>query len=172
MMAAPLEPGPPARRKEMRMKLTVFAATGGIGHEILAQAVAAGHDVTAAVRDPARLNGAARAREDAGGTGRPHALRIVTCDLATPDPTALRSAVSGADAVLSGLGPRIGRAEVGVASHGTRAMVEAMREAGARRLVVVSAAPVATVASPGRPHPPRSDPGDGFFMRHVFSPLT
>ncbi|HMF83541.1 MAG TPA: NAD(P)-binding oxidoreductase, partial [Acidimicrobiia bacterium] len=35
-----------------------------------------------------------------------------------------------------------------------------------------SAAPIGTVPSPSHPHPPRHDPGDGFFMRHFFSPLT
>jgi len=34
------------------MKLTIFAATGGIGRHILEQAVAAGRDVTAVVRTP------------------------------------------------------------------------------------------------------------------------
>jgi putative NADH-flavin reductase len=36
---------------------------------------------------------------------------------------------------------------------------------------VVSAAPIGTVPSPGRPAPPRFDPGDGFWMRHLLSPL-
>src|SRR5262249_25593795 len=35
-----------------------------------------------------------------------------------------------------------------------------------------SAAPVSTVPSPGRPKPPKHDPGDGFFMRNLLSPLT
>jgi hypothetical protein len=39
-------------KKEQAMKLTIFAATGGIGRHILEQAVAAGHDVTAVVRTP------------------------------------------------------------------------------------------------------------------------
>ena len=137
------------------MKLTVFAATGGIGRQLLDQALAAGHDVTAVVRNPAKL---------------PAEVRAVTADLATAGPAALEPAVAGADAVLSGLGPR-SRADAGVASRGTLAIVEAMRATGVRRLVVVGAAPVATVASPGRPDPPRHDPGDGLVTRQVLMPL-
>ena len=136
------------------MKLTVFAATGRIGSHILDQALAAGHDVTAVARNPATL---------------PAAVRAVAADLAVVDPSALEPAVAGADAVLSGLGPR-SRSDAGIASVGTRAIVQAMRATGVRRIVAVSAAPVATVASPGRPHPPRHDPGDGFLMRHLAAP--
>ena len=137
------------------MKLTVFAATGGIGRQLLDQALAAGHDITAVVRNPAML---------------PAEVRAVTADLTTAGPAALEPAVAGADAVLSGLGPR-SRADAGVASHGTLAIVEAMRATGVRRVVAVSAAPVATVASPGRPDPPRYDPGDGLVTRRVLMPL-
>jgi putative NADH-flavin reductase len=136
------------------MKVTIFAATGGIGRQLLEQAVAAGHDVTAVVRNPQRLP------EGAGG------VRVVKADLGAADAEALGPAVQGADAVLSGLGAR-SKAEAGVAWRGTRAIVEAMRATGSRRLVVVSAAPIGTVPSPGRPNPPRHDPGDGFFMRQL-----
>jgi putative NADH-flavin reductase len=141
---------------EAEMKLTIVAATGGIGRHALEQAVAAGHDVTAVVRNPHKLS---------------RQVRSVTADLTAADPAALESAVAGADAVLSGLGPR-STSETGVASHGTRAIVQAMQATGVRRIVVVSAAPIATVASPGRPRPPTHDPGDGVFMRHLFSPLA
>jgi putative NADH-flavin reductase len=134
------------------MNLTIFAATGGIGRQLLEQAVAAGHDVTAVVRNPAKLPR--------------QAVRVVTADLAAAEPAVLESAVEGADAVLSGLGAR-SAAEAGVAWRGTQAIVEAMRAKGVRRIVVVSAAPIGTVPSPGRPMPPRHDPGDGFFMRHL-----
>jgi putative NADH-flavin reductase len=72
------------------MKLTIFVATGGIGRQALEQAVAAGHEVTAAVRNPKKLS---------------TEVRVVTVDLAAPDPAALESALEGADAVLSYLGP-------------------------------------------------------------------
>jgi putative NADH-flavin reductase len=138
------------------MKLTIFAATGGIGRQLLEQAVAAGHDVTAVVRNPSKLS---------------RAVRVITADLAAADPAALEAAVQGADAVLSGLGPR-SNAEAGIAAQGTRAIVAAMQATGVRRIVVVSAAPIGTVPSPGRPRPPRHDPGDGFLMRNLLSPLT
>ena len=141
------------------MKLTILAATGGIGRQLLEQALAAGHDVTAVVRNPTKLT------QPAGQ------VRVVTTDLATPDPATLETAVAGADAVLSGLGPRT-RSEAGIASRGTQAIVAAMHATGVRRIVVVSAAPIATVASPGRPTPPTHDPGDGFFMRHLFNHIA
>lgn len=137
------------------MRLTIFAATGGVGRHLLGQAVAAGHDVTAVVRSP---------REMPGG------VRVVTADLAASDPATLASTVDGADAVLSGLGPR-SAAEIGVAARGTSAIVDAMQAVGARRIVVVSAAPISTVPSPGRPRPPKHDPGDGFVVRNVLGPL-
>jgi putative NADH-flavin reductase len=134
------------------MKIVIIAATGGIGRQLLEQAVAGGHDVTAVVRSPHKLTG--------------QQIRIVAADLATPDSAALESAIAGAEAVLSGLGAR-SAAEAGVAWRGTRAIVEAMQATGVRRIVVVSAAPIGTVRSPDRPHPPKHDPGDGFFMRHL-----
>ena len=134
------------------MKLTIIAATGGIGRQILEQATAAGHDVTAVVRDPSRLPSTT--------------ARVMTVDLDT-DTAALANAVAGADAVLSGLGART-KADEGIATRGTRAIVDAMRATGTSRLVVVSAAPIGTVPSPEIPHPPKHDAGDGFFMRHLF----
>lgn len=137
------------------MKLTIFGATGGIGRQLLAQAATAGHDVTAVARDPRCL---------------PPGVRAVAADLSAPDPAALQEAVTGADAVLSALGPR-GRADAGITEPATRAIVRAMTAAGVRRIVVVSAAPVGTVPSPGNPRPPRHDPGDGLLMRYAVGPL-
>jgi putative NADH-flavin reductase len=138
------------------MKLTVVAATGGVGEQVLEQALAAGHDVTAVARNPGRLPVTP--------------ARVVAADLAAADLAVLLGAVEGADAVLSGLGPA-SKAEAGVAWRGTRAMTQVMDAAGVRRIVVVSAAPVGTVASPAGPHPPRRGPGDGFILGNVAYPL-
>ncbi|BFP52897.1 NAD(P)H-binding protein [Streptomyces griseus] len=110
------------------MRITVFGATGGIGQEVVGQALAAGHEVTAVVRDPDRLP----ASQDRAAL---HA--VVRLD----DPAAVRAAVAGREAVLSGLGSR-GRKANGVAERLTGRIVSAMEAEGVRRLLVVSAAPV------------------------------
>ena len=144
------------------MKITIVAATGGVGRHILAQAVDAGHDVTAVARNPAKLPADIPAGKVA---------RVVAADLATPDPQVLEAAVAGADAVLSALGPH-SNADAGIAAPGTAAIVTAMQAAGVRRIVAISAAPVATTPSPGHPDPPKHDPGDGFFIRHLGVPIA
>ena len=141
------------------MNITIVAATGGVGRQILEQAEAAGHHVTAVVRNLAKLPWSR------------NGLRAVTMDLAAPDAAELESAVRGADAVLSGLGA-VSAAEAGVAETGTRAIIRAMHATGVRRLIVVSAAPIGTVPSPARPNPPKHDPGDGFFMRYLGAPFA
>lgn len=138
------------------MRLTIVGATGGVGRHLVAQAVAAGHRVTAVVRNPDKVH--------------PGVVRAVGVDLIAPDLPLLEYAVDGADAVLSGIGPRLA-SEADVTWRGTAALIDAMQATDARRIVVVSAAPIGTVPSPGRPKPPRHDPGDGFLMRQLGAPL-
>jgi len=128
------------------MRLTIFGATGGTGTQLVRQALEEGHDVTAVVRDPARLDVPAHER-----------LEVVTADVR--DPGAIGPAVAGADAVLSALGPR-GRGPTTICSDGARAIVEAMGKAGVRRLLVVSAAG------------PFPDAGDGLVVRSVIKPIV
>ena len=115
------------------MKLTIFAATGGTGRQLLDQAIAAGHEVTIVVRNPSVLT---------------RNVPTVHADLISADPAVLQEAVGGADAVLSALGPR-GRAEAGVVSRGTRAIIDAMEATAVRRLVLVSVAGIANPPGPG-----------------------
>lgn len=111
------------------MNIAVLGATGGIGRQIVVQALADGHKVTAGVRgDPARLG-----LEDDG-------LTVVRADAL--DPASVREVVDGADAVLSGMGPAARHDPRKPASTSARAAVEAMRATGVRRLLVVSAAPL------------------------------
>lgn len=138
------------------MRLTIVAATGGIGRQLLDQAVEAAQSVTAVVRN---------------ANGLSKTVRTFTVDLSNADPMTLQTAIKGADAVLSGLGAR-SAGDAGVAARGTRAIILAMKAVGVNRIVVVSAAPIGTVSSPARPNPPTHDPGDGFFMRHLLAPLV
>ena len=75
------------------MKLAIFGATGATGTSLTGQALAAGHEVTAVVRDPARLAVPAQPK-----------LRILSADVM--DPASIVPAVAGADAVISAVGPR------------------------------------------------------------------
>lgn len=138
------------------MKIVVIGATGGIGRELVGQALEHRHTVVAVSRAPRDF---------------PTGVETVAVDLSQPDAARLEEAVRGADAVVSGLGPR-SAAEAGVAERGTQAVVEAMRATGVHRIVVVSAAPIGTVPTPGNPNPPRHDPGDGFVMRHLMVPIV
>src|SRR6516162_10736442 len=103
--------------KEDTMKITIIAATGGVGRQLVSQALAAGHDVTAVARNPAKLPPDVLAAV---------AARVVTADLARPDPQVLESAVGGADAVLSALCPN-NHSDAGIAAPGTKAIITAMR---------------------------------------------
>jgi putative NADH-flavin reductase len=127
------------------MKLTVFGATGGTGKEVVRQALDAGHQVAAVVRDPARL------------PISHSALEVVTADVT--DPESLRPALAGREAVISALGPR-GKKEVGIASRALRSIVRAMEANDVRRLVVISAVPVGPVPE-----------GEMFLYRSVALPL-
>jgi putative NADH-flavin reductase len=127
------------------MRLTVFGATGGIGSEVVRQALAAGHDVVAVVRDPARLTVPA-------GSG----LGVVTADVM--DPAQIGPAVKGSDAVVSALGPRKGGPVTVLADSG-QSILTAMDDAGVRRLVAVSASGAFI------------EPSDPFFTRLLLKPL-
>ncbi|MFI0349690.1 NAD(P)-dependent oxidoreductase [Actinomadura sp. 9N407] len=127
------------------MRLTVFGATGGTGVEIVRQALGAGHEVTAVVRDPSRLPAELRERAD-----------VVQADVL--DPTAIEAAVKGRDAVLSALGPR-GKGPTTICADGIRSIAAACEAAGARRILMVSASGLA------------ADAGDGPLTRYVAKPL-
>jgi putative NADH-flavin reductase len=132
------------------VKLTVFGATGGVGRHVVGQALGSGHEVTAVVRDPARLPVAAHPR-----------LQVVTIpDLTHHEP--LLPAVAGRDAVISAVGPSSNAQAktTHIAGTALRAIVTAMDQAGVRRLSAVSAAPVGPVAE-----------GEGPLTRALVFPL-
>ena len=127
------------------MKLTIFGATGTTGSVLAAQALAAGNDVTAVVRDASRLTIPAHPR-----------LRAVTADVM--DPASIEQAVEGADAVISAVGPR-GTGPTTVIRDSVRSIIQAMDKTGTRRFVEVSGSVVA-------------DEGESFYMRYLVKPLA
>src|SRR6478672_2041748 len=74
------------------MKLLIFGATGGTGRELVDQALAQGHEVTAFVRNPAKM------------TTQHEKLKVVKGNIM--DCHSVGTAVAGQDAVFSALGVR------------------------------------------------------------------
>jgi putative NADH-flavin reductase len=116
------------------MRFTIFGATGGTGTSLAEQALAAGHEVTAVVRDPARLT--LRPLKPAADVR----LRVITAD--PMDPAAIIPAVAEAEAVLTAIGPR-GTGVTTVSQDSIRSIVAAMQKTGVRRLLTVSGSIVA-----------------------------
>lgn len=110
------------------MRLTVLGATGGVGRHIVRHALDDGHQVTALVRDPAKL-----------GIDHP-GLTVVTGSAL--DPAAIEPALDGADALLSGMGAGSRKDPLNPASNSAGAAIDAMKATGVRRIVTVSAAPL------------------------------
>ena len=110
------------------MKLTVFGPTGGTGEQILRQALAAGHHVTAIAR-------------------RPETVAIAHPNLSVIQANVLDRAWRGAgidatDAVVSALGTQAMRQPATVYSQGTAAIIAAMARNDVTRFVGISAIPL------------------------------
>jgi putative NADH-flavin reductase len=110
------------------MKLLTLGATGGIGLEVVRQAIDGGHQVTALVRTPERL------KEFAGR------MAIIQGDVLNS--AELERALEGQDAVLSGFGAREPRskADADLLRRFAVALTRAMLHANIRRVIVVSVA--------------------------------
>ncbi|MCA9874446.1 MAG: SDR family oxidoreductase [Anaerolineales bacterium] len=118
------------------MKLTIFGASGRTGRPLMMQALDAGHEVTAFVRTPAKLD------------VQHENLTVVQGDVRNP--TQVETAVTGADAVLSVLGPTANTPDYQVC-QGTEHILTAMKKHGVRRLVISAGAGVGDPADAPRP---------------------
>lgn len=105
------------------MKVVLFGATGKSGSRLLQELVSRGHQVTAVARDLGKLPATA-------------AQSLKQDDLADAGKTA--QTIAGADAVISAYAPPADDTDqlIGV----TRRLVEAVRQAGVARLLVVGGA--------------------------------
>ncbi len=103
------------------MRLLVFGATGGTGQQIVAQALAARHEVVAFARRPEAVT-----QQDAR-------LTVVQGDVL--DRAAVDQAVAGCEVILSGLGTRGGPSAL---VEGTRNILDAAQAHGTQRSLWVS----------------------------------
>lgn len=110
------------------MKLTIFGATGGTGKEVVKQALARGHNVTVYVRTPSKV------------ATQHERLTIVQGEM--NEPTKIRQAIAGADAVISALGPTSNTPERPL-TEGMQHIVAAMQAEGVDRLIAATGAGVA-----------------------------
>lgn len=109
------------------MKLIIFGATGQTGQELVKQAIAHDHDVTAFVRNPDKL-----ALQD-------ERLRVVTGDVLNQED--VNAALAGQDAVLTALGTE-SLAYSGFLERSLVRIINAMKVSGVTRIGYVASAGV------------------------------
>ncbi len=105
------------------MKLLIIGAAGKTGTALVQEALARGHQVTALVHH--------REKYDA-----PTGVEVFAGD--AQNPGKLEQALQGQDAVLDALGGHFPWMTSTLETNGARAVVEAMRQTGVRRLLIVS----------------------------------
>lgn len=128
------------------MKITVFGASGGIGGEVVRQALDSGHKVTAVIRE-------------SSGFGVQHPSLEIVRVAGLTDPEALQPALEASDAAISGVGPR-SRKDGPVASTTVRGILQALEASRVERFVAVSAVPAGPVPE-----------GDSFVNRRLLLPF-
>lgn len=128
------------------MKLLIIGATRGIGLNLLKQALEKGHEVTALVRDPNRLN--------------LHHEKLTVIEGNIVDKEAVERAVEGQDAVCVIIGIKPTRKPVSVFSIGTKNVVEAMTSSMAKKLICVTGIGAGDSKNHG-----------GFFYDKIINPL-
>lgn len=105
------------------MHITVFGATGAIGSLTVAELLNGSDTVTAYVRNPDKIPASWGDR-----------VRVTVGEMS--DAAAIDTAVTGADAVVSALGPSMDRSTTGLPLvEGTKHVLEAMKRHGVSRYV-------------------------------------
>jgi putative NADH-flavin reductase len=127
------------------VKLTILGATGATGTCLTEQALAAGHDVTAIVRDPARLPITAHPR-----------LHVVAANIM--DPASITPGLQDAAAVITAVGPR-GTGPTTTIQDSVRSITHAMHKTGIGRLLQISGSIAA-------------DDGESPYLRYLLKPFA
>jgi putative NADH-flavin reductase len=105
------------------MKVVLIGASGMIGSRILKELVSRGHQVTAVVRNPSKVESRA-------------GVKLEKCDVS--DGSAVGEILKGADAVISAYGPPTGSEQQLI--EVTRGLLAAAGKAGVRRVIIVGGA--------------------------------
>jgi putative NADH-flavin reductase len=126
------------------MKCVVFGATGGVGRQLVQQALITGHEVTA-FQHHMQVS-----------SDHQEMLHIVRGDLF--DLSSVKVAIQGQDVVLAAYGAH-GRKNVAVYPEGMGNILFAMNELGIKRLICITSAAV------------DDDPALGFFFGKIIKPL-
>ncbi len=103
------------------MNLLIIGATGGTGRELVKQALEQGDNVTALVRNPAKV------------TVQHPNLTVVKGDVL--DSVSVENAVRGKDAVLSALGHKKWFIKTSILSRGTKNIITSMEKYGVKRFI-------------------------------------
>jgi len=103
------------------MRVLIIGVTGGTGRQLVAQALEAGHQVTALVRNPSKL--------------KLNHERLTVVEGNVLDYPSVAAAVKDQQAVLSALGHKRWIIPSSILSAGTKNIIQAMKEHGVRRLV-------------------------------------
>lgn len=108
------------------MKIALIGATGFVGSAILQEALQRGHEVTAIVRQPEKLQSQANLRPQKGDVyNKDEVARLVT----------------GHDAVISAFNPGWSNPDIyNQQVKGTRAIIDGVKKAGVKRLLFVGGA--------------------------------
>jgi putative NADH-flavin reductase len=109
---------------EKKLKLTIFGSTGGTGRQVLEQALEQGHDVTAFVRSPEKLN------------QKHEKLRVVKGNVL--DFASVERAIQGQDAVLCTIGLPAFMDKSNLRANGTKNIIRAMEKTGVKRFICQS----------------------------------
>lgn len=107
------------------MNIAIFGATGATGQILTTSCLSAGHSVTVLARTPEKL---------------PQRDKVHVIQGSAFDPVAVRRAIEGAEVVFSALGAHSPIRNENVLPRAVPVIVEAMQQAGVRRIIVLGSA--------------------------------
>ena len=128
------------------MRIAIIGASRGIGAELLKAAIEEGHEVTALVRDPAKLN------------INPPGLKVITGDIL--DPSSVATAIAGQDAICVCIGIPPTRKPVDVFSRGIQNILDAIGKESSQKLILITGIGAGDSKGHG-----------GFFYDRILNPL-